>query len=318
MNKTGRMQKIIKFIGKLLSVIAICFVVYKFIQIDFNWKEVLNVSNILICVGLILLQVAVIVTACYPWMSFVEILADKKIEFKKAMVVFTKANIFKYVPGNVFQYVARNELASVAELSHVDVAMATILDTVLSLAVAFVLSLCCLQGTVFTYIKNSGISAKKIVAVLLIGILILGVVIIALYKRWLKDKIKTYFKRINAKNGVHFLKILAYYLFKMAANCFNFFCIVAMIFGQNNSMNDMYRLMGSFVFSLIAGMITPGASGGIGIRESVMMFITEGAFDSSIIVSSMVLLRVISIFGDVLAFLVGKGVCVVSQKNCER
>lgn len=313
MNKKEKIQKLIKMLGKILSVIAICFVIYKFSQIEFNWKQVLSVYNMLICLGLLLVQVVVIVTACYPWMSFVEMLTDKKVGFDKSMVVFTKANIFKYVPGNVFQYVARNELASVAQVSHLDVAMATILDTGLSLIFAFILSLLCLRGTAIEYISNYGIGSKKILGILLIIVIVSVVAVIVLYKKWLKEKINAYLKRFNLKNMIHLLKILGYYLFNNIANCFIFYAIITVVFAQNNSISEMYRLLGSFVFSLIIGMVTPGASGGIGIRESVMLFITEGAFDSSVIVSSMVLLRIISILGDVGAFLVGKIYCLVKK-----
>ena len=44
------------------------------------------------------------------------------------MPVFTRSNLYKYVPGNVFQYVGRNKLAEDAQVSHVDVACATVLD----------------------------------------------------------------------------------------------------------------------------------------------------------------------------------------------
>lgn len=306
MAKEERIKKIIKQIGKLLSLLAIVFVIYKFSQIDFNYKEIFSSTNILICLGLLFLQVFVIVTACFPWLNFVEILTDKKVGFAKAMVVFTKANIFKYVPGNVFQYVARNELAVVAGVSHFDVMMATILDTGLSLFVALVLALVCLQGTAIDYIHDSGIANEKLLVLLVMGLIVLVVAIILLYKRILKNKFESYRKKVNVKNGIRLLKILAYYIFNNAVNCVIFYIIVAVVFEGKSAPDMMYRLLGSFVFSLIVGMVTPGASGGIGIRESVMLFITEGAFDSSVIISAMVLLRIISIIGDVAAFLVGK------------
>lgn len=314
MGKEERIKKLVKQIGKLLSLLAIGFIVYKFSQIDFNYKEVINGTNILICIGLLLLQVFVIVTACFPWMNFVEILTDKKVGFTKAMVVFTKANIFKYVPGNVFQYVARNELAIVSKVSHFDVVMATILDTTLSLIVAFVLALVCLRESAIEYINNSGIANKKMLLILLIGLIIIIIISIILCRKFFRNKFRLYIGRFNARNAARLLKIFAYYIFNNVINCVIFYIIVAVIFQENNSVDMVYRLLGSFVFSLIIGMITPGASGGIGIRESVMLFITEGAFDSDVIISSMVLLRIISIVGDIAAFFVGKVFYLVKKR----
>jgi hypothetical protein len=62
-------------------------------------------------------------------------------------------------------------------------------------------------------------------------------------------------------------------------------------------------LMGAYLLSILIGMITPGASGGIGIRETVMLILTQNHFSESMIVSSMVIIRVVSIVADIVAFL---------------
>ena len=51
--------------------------------------------------------------------------------------------------------------------------------------------------------------------------------------------------------------------------------------------------------------ITPGAPGGIGIREAVMIMMCGSFLDMNTIMLYAVTLRIISTFGDIAAFLIG-------------
>ena len=63
--------------------------------------------------------------------------------------------------------------------------------------------------------------------------------------------------------------------------------------------------LGTYLFSWIIGFITPGAPGGIGIREAVMTLMCGSFLGTETIVLYAVIMRIISTFGDVLAFLIG-------------
>ena len=67
----------------------------------------------------------------------------------------------------------------------------------------------------------------------------------------------------------------------------------------------MGLFLGTYLFSWIIGFITPGAPGGIGIREAVMVLMCGSFMSTETIMLYAVTMRIISTLGDVVAFLVG-------------
>ena len=63
-------------------------------------------------------------------------------------------------------------------------------------------------------------------------------------------------------------------------------------------------MTGAFLFAWIIGFITPGAPGGIGIRESVMLLVSAQEYAQAVMLFVLVT-RLASILADVLAFLIG-------------
>ena len=135
------MKRLFKLAGTLLVVVALVFLVRRFLAMEIDWAQLGTPPVIAALVIAVALQTAVFVFGAYPWTVFVRALSGRDIPFSKAMPVFARANLYKYVPGNVFQYVGRNRLATDTGISHADVACATVLDILFSLAAAAVVSM---------------------------------------------------------------------------------------------------------------------------------------------------------------------------------
>ena len=296
-------KKILKLLGGLLSLLAVLFIIKKCINLDVDVNLLFRPKTIFIIVILALIQVFIILTATYPWLMFVKILSGERIAFKDAMVVFAKANIFKYIPGNVFQFVARNELAVRKKISHVDVAMATLLDTVFNLLVAFILSICLLGQGAIEYLK-SGVISGKIIALGVILLLILIIAVFCVFRDKFSIKLKQYRGCFTASNFVRFFKANLYYIFNNVMNGVMLVIVLDGVFGTSYQAYEMRSLIGAYLLAVIIGMVTPGASGGIGIRETVMLLLTQNLFSESVIVSAMVLLRIALIIADILAYFI--------------
>jgi uncharacterized membrane protein YbhN (UPF0104 family) len=63
-------------------------------------------------------------------------------------------------------------------------------------------------------------------------------------------------------------------------------------------------VLGLFILSWLIGFIMPGAPAGIGIRETMLVVVLGGLISPDMLVFSAVVLRLISIIGDVVSFLV--------------
>ena len=277
-----------------------------------NYKSFIS-SGILISLGLsVVIQTFILCVGCFPWLKFIEIFSEKRIPFSAAMTVYTKANIYKYIPGNVFQYVGRNKLASDMEISHVDVACSTVLDIICGVISLGVISVIMLGDTVFRIIQEYRTTT---LIVLFIGVLLLFLVFSALFI--LRKKFSNYLMRYKAiflkKNRRKLLAAVAYYLIMSTLSAAVNFMAAYLIFDNLTSVKQLITIAGGYIFAWILGYITPGAPGGIGIRESVMLIICGGIFETSVMTYALVF-RISSIFSDMLGLMIG----VVYEKFSNR
>jgi len=283
------LKKYYKLIGTLITVVAFVFVIKKIVTMDVDWSMFASGKPLGIIAGCVLVQTAIIFFMSTPWVQFVRILSGKRIAMKDALPVYTKCNLMKYVPGNVFQYVGRNQLAADLHISHVDVACATVLEILCSLVAPLVWILLLMGkdmvGLIRTYEKN-------FLLVLGIGVAVLVLAYFEKYRKLLNRKI------LLRVVGVFLLYVLQY-LFSAAMYAVPAFLMFDVPRAQ------MGLFLGTYLFSWVIGFITPGAPGGIGVREAVMVLTCSTFLDTNTIMLYAVTMRIISTFGDVLAFFLG-------------
>ncbi len=64
-------------------------------------------------------------------------------------------------------------------------------------------------------------------------------------------------------------------------------------------------LIGAFVIAWLAGLVTPGAPAGVGVRELVLLFLLKGVMAEGDLLFAVVMGRLVTVLGDVLFFLFG-------------
>ena len=78
-----------------------------------------------------------------------------------------------------------------------------------------------------------------------------------------------------------------------------FVSVFAIISAENNFPYDKLTfLVGAFVLAWLAGMVTPGAPAGIGVRELVLMFLLKDQMPQAELVMSIALGRFVTTAGD--------------------
>ena len=299
------MKKIVKICGNIVMLLAIVFIIKKFIDMDIDFAQLKSPSVILALTISFIIQTVIVVMGCFPWLVFTRSLSGKKIPFSEAMPVYTQSNIYKYLPGNVFQYVGRNKLASDMQISHVDVACATVFDIFFCVFSTGIISAVLLGGTIAKLIEKYG---KNFLVIGTAGIVILAVVILILYVKF-KDKFNQYIlrysKAFRGSNRFEVLKGVLYYFLQNTVSAVMYFTSMKLIFGStSDDFSLLITLTGAFMFAWIIGFITPGAPGGIGIRESVMIFVFGEAHEE--IMLFVLAMRISSILADIMAFIIGK------------
>ena len=296
-------KRLVKYLGRFIGLVSIVFVVKRIIYFDIDYAVILEPRSIIILILTIIVQAIIIFFTAYPWTIYVEIITGKTFLLRETMIVIAKANIMKYIPGNVFQYVGRNELALRKGLKHADVAIATILDVTIGLIIGVVFSFLLITNYVFSFFAKyfSSFSPLYIIGIVLFFIVGFGVLILLRKKNHLFVSIT---RNITKKRNIpKMLKCIGYYLFINTISSILLLVILIFVMNQTISITLAINLSGAYVFSVIVGLITPGVSGGIGIREGMMLAMASGMLDGATITFAMVIMRFICILADLLSYI---------------
>ncbi len=298
------MKKIAKIAGNLLMIAAIAFLIKKIADMDVDLSQ-LGSPAVIGAFGINLaVQTLLIAVGCVPWLVFTRSLSGKKIPFSAAMPVYTKSNIYKYLPGNVFQYVGRNKLAFDMSISHVDVACATILDILFCVFWTGIIAAVLLGGRIADLLGRYG---KNILIAGAAGIFLLAAVIIFVRFKFgdkLKEYLLRYSKALLPENRKSLFAGIFYYLVSNILSAAMYFVCLRLVVGSSASVGELTALTGAFMFAWIIGFVTPGAPGGIGIREGVMIFVCGQAYQERIILFVLVT-RLASTLADIFAYAAG-------------
>ena len=152
---------------------------------------------------------------------------------------------------------------------------------------------------------------KNMIITIIIVVVVLLIIACFLYFKF-KDKFKLYLNKYvtafrgNKKNIMKLLSGFIFYGFQNILLSLIYMGIVIFIFNQSLDFMNFVNLVGAQIIANVIGFLTPGAPGGIGIRETVMTIIGGSFLDSNIILMSMVVYRMINVVADVLYFFIMK------------
>ena len=297
-------KKIIKIIGNIVMIAAVVFVIKKLVGMDIKLSD-LRDGRVMMSLGIcFVFQTVIIIFSCYPWLVFTRVLSGRSIPFSAAMPVYTQSNLYKYIPGNVFQYVGRNQLAADMDISHVDVACATVLDIFFCVLWTAVISAVLLGGRIAELFGRYG-RGLLIAAVVGAAVIAAAAVLCRLkFSERFMNYISRYSKAFEKAKRPMLLRGAFYYFLQNAVSASMYFVCLLLIIPQAGA-KELVMLTGAFMFAWIIGFVTPGAPGGIGIREGVMIFVCGGSYPDRIVLFVLVM-RIASVFADVAAFIIGR------------
>lgn len=266
-------------VGKSLGILGLLFVFYTLWQ-EYTWssftKQFVLFLNILPV--LMFLNFASIIIGILAWHLMLKHYAKKSFPFFASYYYFSKTEIAKYIPGNIFHFIGRQALA--VKIGILQVEMAKI-----SLLLSFLL----LTGTLLTStlfaLLSEGVPSIILVLMGLSSIISL-IVLVYMYPSFpLSKKISMnlYLALSIALQGI----LLA---------------IIVMHQSESFSINLFFLCISIYTVSWLIGFVTPGASGGLGVREGTFIAIIsylQVDIPSDIIIFSVLLVRLINIVVDV-------------------
>jgi len=81
-----------------------------------------------------------------------------------------------------------------------------------------------------------------------------------------------------------------------------FVCILAVVAPEHLVSLPVSLLCGAYVIAWLAGLVTPGAPAGIGVREAVLLFLLGNVLPHADLLLAVLIGRMVTVFGDTIYF----------------
>lgn len=306
------LKKIARSIGYVIAAVSLFYIFW----VGYNqWEKIKDLFNfsknwpgILIAIiiytalrSLILSQVWKNLISGFGW----------KITFKESFIILGRSQIAKYIPGNVFHYLGRHILSKNLGIPNNIIINSIFTETILLvLSSTFIFFISAIihgyRDFMFEGINNL-IAPAAIIAGIIILLSLIAFLIIkfipGIKERLIRHNIIVSLKSLNIKKlwiQLFFGLILCMVFFLSAGSIMYF---LNEYFWGGFSILFLF-FIGTNAVAWVAGFITPGASGGIGVREVVIITLLTPYIGQPKALVLAIILRLITISGDLLSFII--------------
>ena len=225
-------------------------------------------------------------------------LSDLSPSWQDVAFLHGRTVLAKYLPGNIFQFVGRQLVGKELGWSQISIATATLFEVVLLVSISSFASL--IFGSIASAVYIAWLPKDLVTFFLLVGIFGPIIFILGVWK--VKLSILEKFglpKRLN----FDILKLFpagVFYLSYILLSGGVFVFLRTAIFGSIDLQTSV-AYIAAFSLSYLIGYITPGAPGGIGVREALLVLLLS-SYSSPTIVAATALAHRISWIAAELAF----------------
>ncbi len=301
-------NKVLKIIGTLLMVASIAYVAITI------WKSrealilAINNKSLIVAVTLSIFVCGALVLFALLYRMMINALSGHD-PGGYCTELYIHSTLYKYLPGNVMHFVGRNALVKEGEISFAHINFATFLELLATLISSFLVAVF-FSGRLLICFLIDHIDYRWLIAAFALGIIALAVLFVIF-----RHKLITFFRQLMNKRVIltFALMVLIYGLWNVLGNSMLFFLLKS--FGCELQKSAYGSIIGAATGAWFIGFITPGAPGGIGVREAAMNFLLAGAAPTWAISAGGVVTRVAQIVGELLANAVLAIVCIGKKKR---
>lgn len=229
----------------------------------------------------------------------------EKLPFLLGVQIYLVSQIGKYLPGNIGHFAGRIGLLKNANYSVVNGSISIVLETLWIVAAAAILSgYAVFAGAQEVLAVNYDISVWHLILVVPL-VLVTPYLIIFIFN-CLPPVLQ---KKLGFAQAIRLPPARA------VLSCFAFYCLIFLIngiilksgaywlFGANNI--DLLHVVSLYAIVWLSGFLLPGAPGGIGIREAMLVLLLGDVYGAGVAAALAVVMRVVSVSGDLVAFAFG-------------
>lgn len=292
------LRRIVNALGLLLGFAAVAWIGTRFVRSDaLSVLQHVPAEPWQLCVTLALAAggyTAALGLLAYAWWRLLAGLSMLPLPARTTMATWSVSQYGKYLPGNVAHYALRHAWSRRHSIPHASLGLAAVIEAALLLLVALVLALAGGEAE----LRLPGIDVRLLVLVL-VATLFTGLFVLHRLRR----------KRIAnltlpSVSVAPLVFTLGSYVIFFASSA-TILWVLARIIGVDTG---WLLMLGAGAASWAAGFVVIGAPAGLGIREAAFVAMTGSAFGEDRALLLIALYRLVTFFGDTLAFAAGAAV----------
>ena len=280
--KLNLKQRITEILGWVISAVALYFVYQYVVDIDLETaKSKVNFYWIPFILVFIVIYTFLMTFLANGWRYVLELLHGSSLPKWRVIGIYTKTQIYKYIPSNLMHVIARIYFATKLGPSKANVIQSYFLEIVFMVLIGLIIVSVCVATGSFTFpdelvLKIEEFSSGKLKG-FSVGILIFGAVAIIFY---LFKALRNFQSAFSLPNLIK--------IFKLTLLLFGFFfgmgfveyIVFANLLGMDISFLYILCL---FTITWLGMFIIPGAPGGIGIREFIVILLLSPIYGPAVI-----------------------------------
>jgi len=291
----------LKFIGYGITLASFLYIFFLLRNIDFSKLHGSLKAFFLLkyCIFAFICMLSNFILT-FAWRSILEFLHKKPLPFGEIFKIYMKTFIARYIPGNIFHFVGRQLLGNKLGINHAVLALSSVLESFILLIVGSIFILTGFFQNFFniSIFDHLYINNKKLLLLLVGGCFI--AVIYFIYKKHFRE----IFGSFSIRRMGFWVKICLFYSLFLFINGVILFCIFFFMLKTNLKIDNLPIIICAQVFAWMGGFITPGAPGGLGVREALLTMILSNILPATSIIAGVLIFRVITLFGEILALCV--------------
>lgn len=300
-------SKPVKIAGYVLTAASLVFLAYAVVKLFREHPDFSKVRHPLAAVGIGLLIAAGFAAAVYlsafAWKMVLEYLHGGRLRYREIASVYVRSNVGKYLPGNVMQFAGRNLLAAKLGLSQFDITFSTLTEIALLLFTTVLLSAALAYREFARYAAMAFLSAKTH-PVLFYTVSAAAAAVLAAFIALVArgGKFEKYRKFFRPAFFLLALRLIGIYAVTLLLPGFYLAALLSFVFGCPIPPALLMTTVGLYTVSWVVGYALPGVSGGIGVREAVLLLLLGPLYPQGVVLVAAILHRLLSILGDAAAF----------------
>ena len=232
------------------------------------------------------------------------LLAQKGISLSvlRSFEIVAKSNVGKYIPGNIFHFVSRVSLAKNFAISPKHTILSMSVESFLAVCTGLLLGFfgCVFKGN-FDDLICLIINYRYKSFYILFYIILAVIIFYYLFYLCKSNQLLDYFVKLVNWYKIDIIICIIIFLFNFLIYGIILYFVSLNIWNLPHSI-PWYYFIDGFAFAWAVGFLVPGAPGGMGVREAIMVAIYSSEFGGGVIVCLIITMRFITILADVFSF----------------